>query len=103
MFAEHFLHWRKAFVSHVPRVPEVALLLDLAARQMHLFGVDDDDEIAAVDVRRERRFVFATQDLRDAAREPAERLVSRVNQPPATLDVCGLQRGRLHATQSPGL
>src|SRR5204862_8071382 len=92
MLAEHFLHWRKAFVAHVPRVPEIALLLEFAARQLHLLGVDYDDEIAAVDVRRERRFVLATQDLRDAAGDLAEQLSGRVHRPPPTLDVLRLQR-----------
>src|SRR6266540_820980 len=78
------------------------LLLDLAARQLHLFGVDHDDEISAVDVRRERRLVLATQDLRDAAGKAAQRLLGRVDQPPATLDILRLQRVRLHALVSPG-
>src|SRR5256885_15876648 len=93
VFAEHFLYWRKAFVAHVPRVPEVALLLDLTARQLLFLGVDDDDEITAVDVRRERRFVLATQDLRDAAGEPAERLSGRIHPPTTALEVLRLQRG----------
>ena len=59
---------------------EVALLLHLAARQLHLFGVDDDDEVPAIDVRRERRFMLATQDLRDAAGQPLGRLASRIAQ-----------------------
>src|SRR3989475_10283193 len=96
MLAEHFLHWRKPFVAHVPRVPEVALLFDLAARQLHLLGVDDDDEITAVDVRRERRLVFAPQDLGDAAGPPAQRLARRADQAPATRRVLRLRSIGLH-------
>src|SRR2546430_17414571 len=83
------------------RSPEVAFLLDLAARQLHFFGIDHDDEIAAVDVRRKRRFVLAAQDLRDPAGQPAQRLISRVDQPPPALDILRLQRVRLHAARVP--
>src|SRR5216117_2439153 len=40
---EHFLDRREPLVTHVAGVPEVALLLDLATRQVHFLGVDDDD------------------------------------------------------------
>src|SRR6267378_2374954 len=80
-------------------------LLDVLPRQrglrQHAPDGLHDDEIAPVDVRRERRFVLATQDLCDAAGEPAERLSSRINQPPPTLDVLRLQRVRLHALLVP--
>src|SRR6266576_5543056 len=101
MLPKHLLHRRELLVAHVPGVMEVALLLHLPARQLHLFGVDDDDEVPAVDVRRERRLMLSTQDLRDPTGEPAKRLLRRVNQPPPTLDVLRLQCVRLHALLCP--
>src|SRR2546422_11649056 len=101
MLAEHFLDRREPLVTHVAGVPEVALLLDLATRQLHLLGVDHDDEIAAIDVRRERRLMLAPQNLCDTARKPAKRLGGCVYQPPAGPDGCGLQCVRLHAPHRP--
>src|SRR5437899_11118017 len=59
----------EALVPHVARVPEVPLLLELAAGQLDLLGVHDHDEVTAVQVRRERGLVLAAQDLRNARLE----------------------------------
>src|SRR3989475_7170758 len=77
----------EALVPHVARVPEVPLLLDLAAGQLDLLGVHDHDEVTAVQVRRERGLVLAAQDLRNAAREPAQRLPGRVHHDPTARHV----------------
>src|SRR5438552_881315 len=93
---EQRLERREPLVPHVAGVPEVALLLELATGELHLFGVDDHDEIAGVQVRSERGLVLAPQDLRDATRQPAERLPGGVHDEPATRDVLLAQRKRLH-------
>ena len=59
------------------------LLLALRAGQRHLAGVDDDDEVTGVDVRRERRLVLAPQQDGDLAGQAAEHDVGRVDDVPA--------------------
>jgi hypothetical protein len=66
-------------------VAHVLLLLELAARQLHLRRVDHDDEVAGVDVRREGRLVLPAQHRRDAAREATQGKVGRVDHPPLAL------------------
>jgi hypothetical protein len=61
-----------------------------------LVSVDDDDEVAAVDVRRERRLVLAAQQVRRLHSQPAEHDVGRVDDVPLTLDVSGLGAVRTH-------
>src|SRR5690606_37451370 len=73
--------------AHVPAVTEVRLLVDLVAGEPHLLGVDDDDVVAAVQVRGEDGLVLAAQDAGDVAGEPAEDLAIGVDDPPAALDV----------------
>src|SRR5260370_15489838 len=43
----------------------------LVAGQLHLFGIDDDDMIAAIHVRRVARLMLAAQPRRDQRRGPA--------------------------------
>ena len=80
----------RAEAARVTRVPVGALLLALRTGQRDLAGVDDDDEVAGVDVRRERRLVLAPQERGDVAGEPAEDDVRRVDDVPAPLDLGGL-------------
>ena len=51
--------------ARIAGVPVVALVGALVAGQLHLLGVDDDDVVAHVHVRREGRLVLAAQDLGD--------------------------------------
>src|SRR5438445_635258 len=97
VFGEHGLHRGEAFVPHVPGVPEIALLLRLAPRQLHLLGVHHDHDICTVDVRPERRLVLAAEHLRQTAGQAAERLPGRIDHPPPTLDVFHALRIRLHS------
>jgi hypothetical protein len=71
-------------------VAVVALLVELVPGHDDLLRVDDDDEVAGVDVRRVLRLVLAAQGVRDAGREPAERLAVGVDDVPAALDLTGL-------------
>src|SRR4051794_16509958 len=52
-------------------VPVEDLLLVLAAGQADLLGVDDDDVVTAIDVRRERGLVLAAQAAGDDRGESA--------------------------------
>src|SRR3989442_2382303 len=93
---EQRLERREPLGSNVAGVAEVALLLELAARELPLLGVDDDHEVTAVQVGRERGLVLAPQDLCDATGEPSERLPGGVHDVPATRDVLFSERKRLH-------
>ena len=55
-----------------------------------LLRVDDDDEVAGVDVRRVLRLVLAAQRVGDVRRETAEGLALGVDDVPAALDLAGL-------------
>src|SRR5713101_4706913 len=101
MLLEQRLQRGEPLVPHVARVPEVALLLELLARQRDALRVHDDDAIATVYVRREGRLVLAPQDLRHATGQAAERLPSRVDHEPAALHVLRFQRIRLHRPRGP--
>src|SRR2546422_389201 len=97
---EHVLERREAFVAHVAGVPEVALLLELASRELDPGGVHHHDAVAAVQVRRERGLVLPAQNLRHPARQPAERLAGRIDHEPAVRHVLFSQTERLHSRPS---
>src|SRR5690348_15377363 len=58
-----------AEATRLAAVTNVLLLLELAARELDLARVDDDDEVTGVDVRGEGRLVLAAEDHRNAGRE----------------------------------
>jgi hypothetical protein len=61
----------------------VALLLPLPSGQTHISGVDDDNEVTAVNVRRERWLPFSAQQAGGHGRHPAEYLFFRIEDKPA--------------------
>ena len=67
------------------------LLLELGAGEGDLLGVDDDDEVATVDVRGEGRLVLAAQQDRGLAREAAQHDVRRVDDVPGASDLARLR------------
>src|SRR5262249_17379777 len=69
------------------------LTLGLAAGQADLLGVDDDDGVAAMDVRRERGLVLAAEPHGDDRGEPAEHQPVGVDQHPLLLHVGSLHTG----------
>src|SRR5215210_1491434 len=77
----------------------VDLVVQLLAGHRDLLGIDDDDEIACVDVRRELRLALAAERVRDAGRETAERLSLSVHEVPALLELLGLGGIGLHRTE----
>ena len=72
--------------AFVAAVPAIELLLFLAARQLDLGGVDDDDVVAGVDKRGIGRLVLALQQPGCQGRDAAEHLAVGVNDVPAAVD-----------------
>jgi len=75
----------------------VDLLVELAAGELHLVGVDDDDMVAAIDVRGVARLVLAPQDVGDDRCDAPDDQAIGVDQVPFLFDLGRLGRfGRLH-------
>ena len=74
----------------------VHLLVELLAGDRDLLGVDDDDEVAGVDVRRVLRLVLAAERVGDLRRETAERLAVGVDDVPVAGDLARLCVPGLH-------
>ena len=68
--------------ADVPGVVPVHLVLALAARDLDLLRVDDDDEVAGVGVGRPGGLVFPLEDPRDARGHAAENLLGGVDEVP---------------------
>src|SRR5262245_7951754 len=71
---DHALERLAAEAAGRAAVANVLLLRRLAPSESYLLRVDDDDEVARVDVRRERRLVLASEHARDATGKTTERL-----------------------------
>src|SRR5271154_7322404 len=63
-------------------VVPVHFLIHLVSGQLHSFGVDDHDMIAAIEKWRIGRFILANQKSRYACRQAPEHLSVRVNHEP---------------------
>jgi len=74
----------------VAGVPGVVANVHFATRHADLFGVDDDDIIAAIDVRRVFRTVLAHQDHRDVAGQSAQNLIGGIDDKPVFFKFAGL-------------
>src|SRR6478672_11859406 len=71
----------------IAAVSAVELALELVAGHRDAPGVEDDHVVARVEARLVGRLVLALEDVRDARGEAAERLVRRVDDVPASLDL----------------
>ena len=87
VLGEQVARGREALVAHVAGVREVLLLVSLRPGELDLGGVDHDDEVAAVHVRREGRLVLAADELGHGAGQPAERHAGGVDHMPVVADV----------------
>ena len=86
-------------LAQTPRIagmPVVHLLVELLPRDRDLLGVDDDDEVAGVDVRRERRLALAAQAVGDHGRETAQGLPLGVDDEPVALNLARFGAVGLH-------
>src|SRR5690606_12359251 len=72
------------------------LVLTLAPGERDLVGVDDDDEVTSIDVRREGGLVLAPQQRGGLARETTEDDVGSVDDVPVALSLAGLGGVRTH-------
>ena len=68
----------------------VELLVALVARHRDLLGVDDDDEVAGVHVRRVGRLALAAQRVGDLGGEAPEGLALGVDEQPVALAILEL-------------
>eukprot|EP01136_Pigoraptor_vietnamica_P025358 Opistho-1_new@79282 len=82
MLGLHVLELGRVDPARETRVTVVHLVGGLVARDTELFGIDDDDEVAGIDVRRVDWLVLATQTEGHFAGNPSEDLVGRVNHKP---------------------
>ncbi len=73
--------------ARITGVTIVDLVRQLAAGDAHLVGVDDDDEVAGVDVRRVLGFVLAAQPMRDLGRQSSERTIGSVHNEPVVANI----------------
>ncbi len=87
----------------IVRMAVVALLRQLVAGDPDAARVHDHDVVADVDVRGVGRLVLALEQRGDPRRQPAERLVAGVDQPPASLDLARLDCVCLHGSPSSAL
>ena len=83
---QHLLRRGDLLPAGVVGVVLVLLLVPLLAGELHLLGVDHDDEVAGVAVRGVLRLVLAAEDVRDRDRQPADDQVGRVDHDPLVLD-----------------
>lgn len=70
----------------VTRVRIDNLARELVASEADLVGIDDDDIIAAVYMRREVGLVLATDNLRNLRSEAAEDLIRSVDEQPLLIN-----------------
>src|SRR3546814_90974 len=72
----------------------VNLVLQLLARELHLFGVDHDDIVTAIDMRGEARLMLAAQDAGDDRCGAADDQSFGVNEKPFLFHSRGRRRLR---------
>jgi len=82
--------------AHVAGKTHEALLFFLFAGDTDLLGVDDHDEVASIDMRRENRLLFPAQKSRRLDRYVAQHLILGIDQPPLAVDFIGFGGKRLH-------
>jgi len=88
--------------GNIAGVMVIGFGLALAAGEHDFGGVDDDDVVAAIDVRRIGRQMLAAQPHRDERREPADDQTLGVDQNPLLLDFGGLRQIAFHDRFSVG-
>ena len=81
----HVLEGRGVDAARIARMAVVDLVAGLVAGDADLVGVDDDDEVAGIDVRRVNGLVLAAQTECHFAGNTSEHLVGGVNHKPLVL------------------
>lgn len=85
VFLASFGHGREPAATGIFSVSEVALVLFLFPRQSNLLGVDHDDEITGVEMRRKDGLVLSAQHGGDSGCQSSQNLTIRINDIPGTL------------------
>src|SRR3569833_372365 len=83
----HFLEIGFVNPARIAGMAEILFIGFLRARHTQLSCIDDDDEIARIDVRSKFRFVLAAQSECHFAGNTSEDFVRRVNHEPVALDL----------------
>src|SRR6266496_3140064 len=85
------------FVSaHVTGKTHITFLFFFLSGEPHLFRVNDNDEIAGIDMWGENCFSFPAQQVGSLYRDTAEHLVLRINDPPLAWHFGGFGGKRFH-------
>lgn len=85
-----------AFTANVTRMMEILLLLGLLAGRSDLARIDDDHEIAGIDVRGIDSLVLAHQKTGSGARNATEGLAFGIDELPLTSDRLGVHHNGFH-------
>ena len=85
-----------AFAADVPRMMEILLLLGLLAGRSDLARIDDDHEIAGIDVRGIDSLVLAHQKTGSGAGNATEGLAFGIDELPLTCDRLGVHHNGFH-------
>ena len=98
---EHLAEGARPQPARIAAVAVVELRVALVAGDPDLLGVDDDHEVACVDVRRVLGLALAAQRVRDLGRQPAEGLALGVDDVPVALAGLGCGDEGLHRAEKP--
>jgi uncharacterized protein YkwD len=79
-----------------------ALLFFLLAGHANLAGVNDDNEIAGIDVRGENSLLFSAQKVCRFDRDATEHLIFGIDQPPFAVNFVSFSGKRLHQRRGKG-
>lgn len=89
--------------ADVAGVAGVDLLGLLGSGEAGFVGVDDDDEVTSIDVRRENWLMFAAENAGDFDGDATNDLVSGIDDEPFAFDVCWFGRKGFHPQYVCGL
>ena len=86
----------RAQTTGISAMAAVKFLRPLLAAELNFLGVENNDEVAVVDVRSPGRFVLAGDGPCNTNRERAQTLARGINDIPSVLRIGGLHLERLH-------
>jgi hypothetical protein len=74
----------------------INLVFQFPAGELHFIGIDDDDMVTGIDMRRETNGVLSAQNFRDMGSQAAQDDAISINQQPFMVNFLGLSRIRAH-------
>ena len=78
------------------QLPAIHFLLPFLAAELNLFSINDNNEVAGIDMRRVGWLVLAHQHRSDVAGQPAYHFVARIDHPPVLNHLARLCHVCLH-------